>query len=170
MRNILPVILALLLCCIGAICNGQQITQQTTVTVLNENGSPAVNAIAFRLSKTDLAIRQTVMADSAGRIVFPGNVDFGKEFVKITAFGYKDIDITDGSPSEPLKVVFAPLSVRLDEFVVSVEQNTVQKSDSMWDICKRFCVDENEVRSLNPELKQEPTEGEKIYIFIPLKP
>ena len=47
---------------------------------------------------------------------------------------------------------------------------TVQKSDSMWDICKRFCVDENEVRSLNPELKQEPTEGEKIYIFIPLKP
>ena len=118
MRNILPVILALLLCCIGAICNGQQITQQTTVTVLNENGSPAVNAIAFRLSKTDLAIRQTVMADSAGRIVFPGNVDFGKEFVKITAFGYKDIDITDGSPSEPLKVVFAPLSVRLDEFVV----------------------------------------------------
>lgn len=131
MRNILPVILALLLCCIGAICNGQQITQQTTVTVLNENGSPAVNAIAFRLSKTDLAIRQTVMADSAGRIVFPGNVDFGKEFVKITAFGYKDIDITDGSPSEPLKVVFAPLSVRLDEFVVSVEQNTVQKSDRL---------------------------------------
>lgn len=47
---------------------------------------------------------------------------------------------------------------------------TVQKSDRIWDICKRFCVDENEVRSLNPELKQEPTEGEKIYIFIPLKP
>lgn len=124
-------LLALTFCHNLPICNGQQITQQTTVTVLNENGSPAVNAIAFRLSKTDLAIRQTVMADSAGRIVFPGNVDFGKEFVKITAFGYKDIDITDGSPSEPLKVVFAPLSVRLDEFVVSVEQNTVQKSDRL---------------------------------------
>ena len=124
-------LLALAFCHNLPICNGQQITQQTTVTVLNEDGSPAVNAIAFRLSKTDLAIRQTVMADSAGRIVFPGNVDFGKEFVKITAFGYKDIDITDGSPSEPLKVVFAPLSVRLDEFVVSVEQNTVQKSDRL---------------------------------------
>ncbi|WP_337518794.1 TonB-dependent receptor plug domain-containing protein, partial [Alistipes ihumii] len=30
-----------------------------------------------------------------------------------------------------MKVVFAPLSVRLDEFVVSVEQNTVQKSDRL---------------------------------------
>ena len=60
-----------LFCCTGLICNGQQITQQTTVTVLNENGSPAVNAIAFRLSKNDLAIRQTVMADrTEGRIVF----------------------------------------------------------------------------------------------------
>ncbi len=75
-------LLALAFCHNLPICNAQQITQQTTVTVLNENGSPAVNAIAFRLSKTDLAIRQTVMADSAGRIVFPGNVDFGKEFVK----------------------------------------------------------------------------------------
>ena len=56
----------------------------------------------------------------------------------------------------------------MPEFVIIIY--TVQKSDSMWDICKRFCVDENEVRSLNPELKQEPTEGEKIYIFIPLKP
>ena len=82
MRNIFWFMFVSLFCCTGLICNGQQITQQTTVTVLNENGSPAVNAIAFRLSKNDLAIRQTVMADSAGRIVFPGNVDFGKEFVK----------------------------------------------------------------------------------------
>lgn len=80
MRNIFWFMFVSLFCCTGLICNGQQITQQTTVTVLNENGSPAVNAIAFRLSKNDLAIRQTVMADSAGRIVFPGNVDFGKEF------------------------------------------------------------------------------------------
>ncbi len=42
---------------------------------------------------------------------------------------------------------------------------TVQKNDSLWDICKHFCVDEDEVMSMNPELNNGIYYGQKIYIF-----
>ncbi len=41
----------------------------------------------------------------------------------------------------------------------------VGASESLWDICKKFGVDESDVRSLNPELGDVPERGDKIFIF-----
>ena len=40
-----------------------------------------------------------------------------------------------------------------------------QKNETLWDICKRFGADMEEVRALNPDLSDVPQQGQKIYIF-----
>ncbi len=41
----------------------------------------------------------------------------------------------------------------------------VCRNESLWDICKKFGVDENDVRSLNPDMGDSPACGEQIFIF-----
>lgn len=41
----------------------------------------------------------------------------------------------------------------------------VQKGESLWDICKKYGVDIDEVRKLNNDLSDNPEQNRKIYIF-----
>ena len=43
------------------------------------------------------------------------------------------------------------------------------QTEELWDICKRFGVDEEEVRSLNPDIGENVLAGQKIYVFIKLR-
>lgn len=53
-----------------------------------------------------------------------------------------------------------------DEFGIVIY--TVCKNESMWDICKKFGVDEKGIRAVNEDMKNEPEAGDKIYIFKPI--
>lgn len=41
----------------------------------------------------------------------------------------------------------------------------VQKGDSLWEICKKYGVDEEDIKKLNRDIDDTPEAGRKIYIF-----
>lgn len=53
-----------------------------------------------------------------------------------------------------------------DEFGIVIY--TVRKNETIWDICKKFGVDEKSIRAVNEDMKSEPDAGDKIYIFKPI--
>ncbi len=77
-----------------------------------------------------------------------------------------------------LTVMVTPLIKKQSEVVseIEIDENqdmpefgiiihSVQRGETLWDICKSFCADEEEIRKLNPEMNEILTPGEKIYIF-----
>ncbi len=41
----------------------------------------------------------------------------------------------------------------------------VQRNDNLWDICKKYGVDETDVLKLNPDISEKLSVGDKIYLF-----
>ncbi len=78
--------------------------------------------------------------------------------------------------------VFLPCACEENEFITDAKQGEgcdmpefgiiiymVQRDETLWDICKRFGVDMEEVKSLNLEIGETLQQGQKIYIFRKLK-
>ena len=94
--------------------------------VVDENNRPVKEAIVFQLGE-DASIRNTVLVDSSGNFSID-KVDFSKEILRVTAFGFENKDITK-STVEP--IVLKVLSVALGEVVVQGEAKVEQKSDRL---------------------------------------
>lgn len=74
--------------------------------------------------------------------------------------------------------VFLPCSCEDTEIITEAKQGQAcdmpefgiiiymaQRDETLWDICKKFGADEEEVKTLNPEIGELPQPGQKIYIF-----
>lgn len=92
--------------------------------VVEENRKPVKDAIVFLLGQNSV-IEKTVMTDSLGRFQIR-EVDFNKEIVRVTAFGYENRDITSVSDT---MVVMKPLGVNLQEVEVQAAARVEQKND-----------------------------------------
>lgn len=92
--------------------------------VVEENRKPVKDAIVFLLGQKSV-IEKTVMTDSLGRFQIR-EVDFNKEIVRVTAFGYENRDITSVSDT---MVVMKPLGVNLQEVEVQAAARVEQKND-----------------------------------------
>lgn len=102
------------------------VTAQTTFSgrVLEENKQPVKDAIVFLLGPNSV-IESTVMTDSLGRFHLK-EVDFGRELLRVTAFGYGNRDITSATDTV---VVLKPLGVDLQEVEVQAAARVEQKND-----------------------------------------
>ena len=89
--------------------------------VVEENRKPVKDAIVFLLGQNSV-IEKTVMTDSLGRFQIR-EVDFNKEIVRVTAFGYENRDITSVSDT---MVVMKPLGVNLQEVEVQAAARVEQ--------------------------------------------
>lgn len=93
---------------------------------VEESNRPLIDALVFLLGQNS-AIKQIVMTDSLGRFHID-KVDFSKELIRVTAFGYGNCDLTSEVDTV---AVLKPLAVQLQEVEVQAAARVEQKNDRM---------------------------------------
>lgn len=145
-----------------SICKAQN---NVEAFVVNEDGMPIVDAIAFRQTKENNRFIQSVIVDSTGYFFFE-NIDFEKETLKITGIGYKEQDITKPLLNKNPKIILKPLNIEIEEVVIQGKSNIIQKSDRLiFNITNEQLIKGNNTYQLLKFVPLVKSESDRLSVF-----
>lgn len=107
-----------------------EVDAQTTKAkglISDEQNQPIVGAIISVFQKNTNDMLRGITSDEQGQFLI--NLDWDKEKLRISAFGYKDVEVIERT--EDISVILKPLSVELAEVVVNAKSIVTQKNDRL---------------------------------------